>query len=108
MLLWKRGHQSSACPHHPHPCVLRVPPQGRGAIPVLCGATLVPAEFIYSQGAADLGVLLTPPHLQEVQDFLGQLLIVIQHTLQCSRGFSTPKNPSQTHHRVFLSPKNSP
>lgn len=65
-----------------------------------CGITMVPARLLYSRGAAGLGDLLASPHLQEVQDILGQLLVVVQHTLQCSRGVSTPKThskPTTTH-----------
>lgn len=92
----------SLSPPSPTPCT-----RGRGTIPVPCRITLLLAELIYSQGAAGHWVLLAPPHLQEVQDVLGQLLIVVQHTLQCSRG-SAPQNPIQTHHYVFLAPKNPP
>lgn len=39
--------------------------------------------LVYSRGAAGLGVLLATPHLQEIQHVLGQLLVVVQHTLPC-------------------------
>lgn len=64
----------------------------------------MPAELIYSRGAAGLGALLALPHLQEVQDILGQLLVVVQYTLQCSRGVSTPKPHSKPTLNLLYTP----
>lgn len=73
-------------------------PAPRWAIPGASRAQQLRVLPGYSQGAAGLGVLLAAPQLQEVQHVLGQLLVVVQDTLMCTRGQhpaepSTPQKP---------------
>lgn len=115
MLGRERGHQHHVkhppfTPSHPGPCLSPLSPtlcfgvfnMGEGDDPGTAWDKLGAGRarwhcslLFYSQWAGGLGVLLAPPHLQEVQHVLGQLLVLVEDTLPCNqgggRGVSTPK-----------------